>query len=157
MRKVDFLKAFGLAATIAPLATVASTTVARAGDDDPDAIVGLWEAVVKGDAVYEYIYAISRGSYVATGSIDERFQDFKYSPTMGAYIRAADGSFKYRERGYVFDLKGDNVGAVTSTGTLRLDETGAALHGPGTFTQYDLHAKPVFTEKFSMTATRLKV
>jgi hypothetical protein len=155
MMKADFLKRLAIAAVAMPVAILGRGQKAEAAGDD-DALLGLWEAVVRGEqAVYRYIYSISRGSYVATGSVDENFMNFKYSPTMGEYTRIADRSYKYRERGYVFDLKGTNVGTFTSTGSFQLNAAGNAFRGPGTFTQYDLKSKPIATETFTMTATRV--
>jgi hypothetical protein len=157
MLKIGFLKSLGIAALAAPLMAV--ETMAR-GDaaDDADALVGLWEAVIEGGGTtYGYVYSMSRGSYIATGSIDENFMNFKYSPTMGTYTRGADGSYKYRERGYAFDMKGKNVGTFTSVGTFRLDTDGNTFRGPGTFTQYDMHSKPVASENFALKATRVPV
>lgn len=158
MFKKDFFKTFGLTAALAPFAIGSVAKAAAAGDGDRDELTGLWETTVKGSAgSYRYIYAISRGSYVATGDIDENYQGTKYSPTMGAYRREADGAFAYRERGYAFDLKGAKVGTFESTGRMRLSTDGDAFSGPGTFTQYDLHLKAVFTEPFTLTAARVKI
>lgn len=156
MLKRDFLKAVGLAASIAPLAS-AQTADAAEVSMNLDALVGLWDAVVKGDGTYRYLYAISRGSYVATGNVDEQYQGFKFSPTIGAYGRNHDGSYRYLEKGYVFNLQGVGVGTFSSAGTMRLNADGDTLHGTGTFRQFDLRSKELFTEPFTMTATRQKI
>jgi hypothetical protein len=156
MLKIEFLKRLGLAALATPSMTL-DTARANAADD-ADVLPGLWEVIVNGtQGTYRYIYTISRGSYVATGNIDENFMGFRYSPTMGAYSRNADGSYKYRERGYAFDMKDNNVGTFTSRGTFTLDQDGNAFRGPGTFTQYDLKSKPVATERLSAVAKRIPV
>ena len=78
---------------------------------DEDALVGLSDMTVVGkDGTYRYVYSISRGAWVGTGSIDEGFDQFKFSPTMCACPRSADGSFRYAEKGCVFDLNGKSVG-----------------------------------------------
>lgn len=140
----------------APVAFIRPTETADAADE-ADVLVGLWEASIVGSTTYRYIYAISRGSYIATGSVDEGFMGFRYSPTMGAYVRRADGSYKYRERGYVFDMKGSNVGTFTSVGTFELHADHQTFHGPGIFTQFDRQSKPVATEHLLVNAKRVQV
>ena len=153
MLKLDFLKRLGFLALTAPLAAVQSPAKAVAADD-ADPIVGLWEGVYRsGNATYRYIYSIARGAYVATGDVDENFAGFKYGTTMGTYARNGDGSYRYRERGYVFDLRGRNVGSFSSNGTFRI--TGDTLSGPGTFIQYDLKSKEISREPFSVKAKRI--
>lgn len=153
MLKLDFLKRLGLLALTAPLAAVQSPAKADAADRG-DPIVGLWEGVYQsGKATYHYIYSISRGAYVATGDVDENFAGFKYGATMGTYARNRDGSYRYRERGYVFDLRGRNVGSFTSNGTFRV--AGDSLSGPGTFIQYDLKSKEMSRESFTVKAKRI--
>lgn len=153
MRKRDFLGHFAVASFAAPFATLRFEAA-----DEETALIGLWEAIVKGQgATYRYLYSFSRGSYVATGNIDENFMGLRYSPTMGAYTSEGDGAYKYREHGYAFDLKGRNVGTFASTGTFRLDANLRAFRGPGTFTQYDLKLKPVEVEPFTLAAARIDV
>ena len=155
MLKLDFLKRLGFLAFTAPLAALQRPTQAEAADT-ADPIVGLWEANVKaGDVKYQYVYSISRGAYVATGNVDENFMGFKYSPSMGTYVRIGNGSYRYRERGYVFDLTGHNVGSFTSIGTFKLSADGNTMSGPGTFTQYDVKAKKNSSESYAVTATRI--
>ncbi|HEY1866831.1 MAG TPA: hypothetical protein VGG70_00950 [Candidatus Cybelea sp.] len=155
MLKLDFLKRLGFLALTAPLAALQNAAKAdAAGNEDP--IVGLWDASVQsGGTSYRYIYAISRGAYVATGSVDENFQGFTYSPTMGTYKRNGDGSYRYRERGYVFDLRGRNVGSSSSAGTFRISADGNTLTGPGTFMQFDLKSKETSRELFTISAKRI--
>jgi hypothetical protein len=156
MLKADFLRRLGIFAAAAPIAA-GSTGRAEAADGS-DVLIGLWEAVIDAEkATYRYVYSMSRGSYVCTGNVDENFSGFKFGPTMGAYVRNPDGSYKYRERGYVFDMKGNDVGTFTSEGTFRLEAGSGTFRGPGTFTQFDLHSKPIARERFTMTATRVPV
>jgi hypothetical protein len=153
MLKLDFLKRLGFLALTAPLAAVQSPAKADAAENG-DPIVGVWEGAVQaGKTTYRYLWSISRGAYVATGNVDENFMGFKYGTTMGTYARNGDGSYRYRERGYVFDLRGRNVGSFTSSGTFRL--AGDVLSGPGTFVQYDLKSKETSRESFSVKAKRI--
>ena len=153
MLKLDFLKRLGVLALTAPLAAVQSAAKADAADSS-DPIVGLWEGVYQaGKDTYHYIYSIARGAYVATGDVDENFAGFKYGMTMGTYARNGDGSYRYRERGYVFDLRGRNVGSFTSNGTFRI--SGDTLSGPGTFIQYDLKSRELSRESYSVKAKRI--
>lgn len=155
MLKIDFLKKLGLAAIVAPLIAQQPARAQAAGDADQ--LEGLWEGVVIGDQPYHYIWSISRGAYVATGDVDENFMNFKFSPTMGTSIRNGDGTYKFRERGYVFDVRGKNVGTFTSTGSLRISADGSHFSGQGAFTQYDLRSKQVAKEPFTIRATRVSV
>jgi hypothetical protein len=109
MLKTDFFKRLGVLSLSAPL--VAQAAVRADAQDDADALIGLWEAVVtvQGGS-FRYIYSMSRGAYVATGNIDENFTN-------------SEDKF----------------------------------HGPGTFTQFDLHSKAVASEKFTLTAKRFPV
>ncbi len=155
MLKLDFLKRLGFLALTGPLAALQSPAKADAAQND-DPLVGLWEGDVRaGGTSYRYVYAISRGAYVATGSVDENFMGFKYGPTMGTYTRSGNGSYRYRERGYVFDLKGRNVGSFSSAGTFRLSADGNTFTSPGTFTQYDAQSKKTSSEPYSVTAKRI--
>lgn len=157
MLKIDFLRKLGLVALASPLAITKSTGKAEAKDDE-DALVGLWEAsITSGAANYGYVYSISRGAYIATGNVDENLMNFKFSPTMGTYVRSSDRSYEYRERGYVFDMKGKNVGTFTSAGTLHLGADGNSFSGPGRYTQYDLQSKVIARESFTVKARRLAV
>lgn len=158
MLKGDFLKKMGLMGAAGALALMKGTTVANAAKTEDDPLVGLWEMTVVGSAgTYRYIYSISRGAWVATGNVDEGFLEFKYSPSMGAYVRAADGSFRYTEKGWVFDRRGNNVGTFRSMGTFRLNASQKAFSGPGTFTQFDSRGKSILVEPFTATATKLAV
>lgn len=154
MIKLDFLKALGLLAVAAPLSTAAAGAKSSGSDAEP--LVGLWEGVVQaGKVTYRYIWSIANGAYVVTGNVDENYMGLRYSPSMGTYARSADRSYRYRERGYVFDLKGRNVGSFTSVGTFKLSSDGTTLTGPGTFTQFDLKSKEVARESYSITAKRV--
>ena len=157
MLKVNFLKNLAIVALAAPFALAENSARAKADDDADDSLVGLWEATITGTATYRYVYSISHGSYVATGNVDEGFMGFKFSPTMGTYIRASDGSYPYRERGYVFDMKGNNVGTFTTVGSLRLGADRKTFTGPGNYTQFDMHSKPVAKESFTIKAVRVSV
>src|SRR2546421_9840 len=74
-------------------AASALTTVDRAGaaPAKPHGLTGLWEMVVTGSAVYRYKYAIAADTWIGNGDVDQKFLEFKFSPTMGAYARNADG------------------------------------------------------------------
>jgi hypothetical protein len=154
--KIDFLKRLGFLALSAPVTAVVAGARADASDD-PDLLVGLWEASVEGSATYKYIYSISRDAYIATGNIDENFMNMKFGPTLGAYSRMTDGSYKYRERGFVYDMKGHNIGTFTSVGSFRLGSQGNTFAGSGTYTQYDLRAKPKATERYTLKGNRVPV
>jgi hypothetical protein len=158
VRKNDFFKKIGIVGCAGLWALLRSDRAASAAPDDADALVGLWDmTVAAGGAKYRYVYSISRGAWVGTGDLDEGYQGTKLSPTMGAYVRAPDGSFRYAEKGWVFDLKGNNVGAFRSSGTFRLDATRTQFSGPGTFMQLDVHGKTVATAKLAVTATKVAV
>jgi hypothetical protein len=158
MLKIDFLKKAAIIAVSAPVAVFTSKAKADAAAQDSDPLVGLWEATIAaGSATYRYTYSISTGAYVATGNLDENYMGFKYGPTMGAYARQSDGSFRYRERGYAFDLNGKNVGTFAAAGTLRLSSDGNAFDGPGTWKQVDARGKVVVTETLTVKARRLAV
>ena len=120
-------------------------------------LAGLWEMVVTGSAVYRYKYAISAETWIANGEIDQKFQEFKFSPTIGAYARNADGSYRYRETGWTYTLDGVCNGTFESTGTFVVDAAGKTFSGPGTFKMLDLSGKATFTEPFTVKATRLAV
>jgi hypothetical protein len=158
MLKGDFLKKVGLLGSAGAFALVGGAEVASAASEDVDLLIGLWEMTVVGESgTYRYIYSISRGTWVATGNVDEGFQQFKYSPSLGAYARVTDGSYRYSERGWTFDLGGKNVGTFRSVGTFKVDPTNKRFSGPGTFTQLDLLGKPLFVEHFKATATKVDV
>jgi hypothetical protein len=155
MLKIDFLKTLGIAAVATPVALARAATKADAADD-ADALTGLWKVTVTAPgATYHYVYAISRGSYVATSDADENYMDSKYSPTMGAYVPTGNGSYRFRGAGYIFDLKGKNRGSFKSVGTFRLNADRNRFQGTGLFTEYDLKSKPTSTERLTVTAERL--
>jgi|SRR5579863_2307360 len=157
MLKVEFFKKLGLA-VFGVSGVIRNSSRADAAGHDAESLVGLWEMIVTSkDGTYHYIYAISSGAWVCTGNIDEGFQQQKYSPSMGAYVRNADGSYRYEERGWVYDPKGNNVGAFRSVGTITLAADQKTFSGPGVFTQFDMKGKPVYKELFSATATRVSV
>jgi hypothetical protein len=157
MLKIDFLKKCAVVAVAAPLVALTGKAKADAAQDS-DPLVGLWEATITtGSATYRYFYSISTGAYIATGNLDENYMGFKYGPTMGAYVREDDGSYRYRERGYAFDLKGKNAGTFAANGTLRLSSDGNAFSGPGTWKQLDGRGKAVATETLTVEARRLAV
>jgi len=152
--KLDFLKGLGLLALTAPLSAARAEAKPNASDNDP--IVGLWEGAVQaGKVTYRYLWSIAKGAYVTTGDVDENYMGFKYGPGMGSYQRSGDGSYRYRERGYVFDLRGRNVGSSTSVGTFRISADGNTLSGPGTFIQFDLKSKETSRESYTVTAKRI--
>jgi hypothetical protein len=158
VRKNDFLMKLGLVSIAGAWAFLRGAKVADAAQSDEDALVGLWDmTITAGGVKYHYVYSISRGAWVGTGDTDEGYQGTKLSPTMGAYVRAADGSYRYAEQGWVFDLKGNNVGSFRSAGTFKLNATQTAFTGPGTVTQFDLHRKTVATDHFAVTATKVAV
>jgi hypothetical protein len=158
MLKADFLKSVGLLGSAGALALVRDATPASAASEEADPLVGLWEMTVVGDSgTYRYIYSISPGAWTGTGNIDEGFQGFKYSPSMGAYALMTDGSYRYAERGWTFDQRGNNVGTFRSVGTFKLDATKKIFSGPGTFTQLDSKGKTLFVEHFKATATKADV
>lgn len=153
MFKREFLKKLGLLSGGAAAGVASSSALTAAGEANP--LVGLWEmTVVSKTATYRYLYSISDGAYVATGSIDEGFQGFKYGPTMGSYTMQPDGSYRYIEKGWVFDMRGANVGAFRSAGTFKLGAGQRSFSGPGTFTQFDVNGKVVFEEPFVARATK---
>lgn len=155
MLKLDFLKRLGFLALTAPLAALQAPAKAEAASGD-DAIVGLWEGAVQAPGTtYRYIWSIARGAYIATGNVDENYQGLKYGPSMGTYTRTGNGTYRYRERGYVFDLKGNNVGSFTSTGTFKMSADGNTMSGPGTFVQYDLKTKQNSREPYTVVAKRI--
>ena len=166
MLKSDFLRKLGLlasgvvAATAAPL----SAQAAAAGEDDAgaaedDALTGIWEMTVKGAmGTYRYFYAIANGAYTCTGNIDAGFQGFSYSPSMGAYTRDGKSkTYRYLEKGWVFDRTGTNIGSFQSTGTFKLGATSQSFSGPGTFVQFDLKGKQIVSEPFTAAAKKLPV
>ena len=156
MLKLDFLKKLGLLSAGAFAFTKPEETNAAEVKSDP--LVGLWQMTIAGSAgTYRYLYSISPGAWVATGNIDEGFSQFKYSPSMGAYVRLADGSFRYTEKGWVFDRQGTNVGTFLSVGTFKLTSSQNMFRGPGTFTQFDMHGKATIVEPFTATATKVAV
>jgi hypothetical protein len=106
---------------------------------------------------YQYVYVISNGTWVGSGDIDEGFQGFKYGPRLGAYVRESHDGYRYNERGWVFDTKGNNVGIFRSEGTFLLSSDGTSFSGPGTFTQSDRRGKSIIRERFVAKATTMPI
>lgn len=125
--------------------------------DIDTALVGIWDMTVTGGGVYRYKYSISAGSWVAVGDIDQGYFNFHYSPTMGAYAKNADGSYRYREIGWTYARGGVCNGTFESAGTFVLDASGNTISGPGVFRSFDLKGNQTFTENFTVVATRLGV
>jgi FRG domain len=98
---------------------VANSAVLKA-DDAKDvggrggAPLGVWLvkviSITYPGAEYSYFYSFAHGGYTATGNIDENFEGQKYSPTMGVYVCTGNMSVRYREKGWIFDLNGNNIG-----------------------------------------------
>jgi len=145
-------------ATVAgTLALVSGETPSQADVGDAE-ILGLWlvTATAPGGS-YNYFYSFARGGYTATGDIDEKFQDMKFSPTMGAYLAAGDRTVRYREQGWTYDLKGNKIGTFSSVGSFTLDASAKALNGPGTFTLYDSKGNLTYSEKFTAKGKKIAV
>jgi len=138
----------------APMQSVES---ASSTDEIDTALVGMWEMTVRGGVTYHYKYAISVGTWVTVGDIDGNFFGYRYSPTVGAYVKNTDGSYSYRERGWTYTQGGVCNGTFESVGTLVLDASGNTLSGPGVFTQFNLAGRPILTEDFTAVATRVGV
>jgi hypothetical protein len=156
VHKRQFLKNIAAIGAGTAAGLLSENAPARAETEDDDSIAGLWQMEVAGKAgTYHYFYSISGGTWVATGDIDESYQGFKYSPTVGSYARNAVGSYSYSERGWVFDLKGNKVGYFRSDGKFTLSADGRSFQGPGAFQQFDLKNRTVFREPFSAKATKL--
>ena len=150
----NLLRAGGAAVASSVLSP--STRVNAATDVSP--IRGLWSVeVTASDAKYRYIYSFADGAYTATGDIDERFEDMKFSPTMGAFEQVAQGKLKYRERGWTYDLSGKATGTFESVGTFTLDKSGADFHGPGTYTISDLFGKITYRETFEAKGSKIDI
>ena len=121
-------------------------------------LIGMWEMTVVGNVgTYLYKYAISDGTWVALGNIDLAFLNYRYSSTVGAYVKNADGSYSYRERGWTFTRGGVCNGSFESNGTFVLDADGSTFRGPGTFKQFDLAGNTILTENFTVVATKIGV
>lgn len=164
MLKRDFLHKLGALASgvlaAGALSGPASGAQAPAAtEEEDDELTGLWEMTVKGTlGTYRYYYAIAGGAYTGTGNVDAGFGGFTYSPTMGAYAREGQTkTYRYVEKGWAFDRKGNNVGTFQSQGTFALDATGRSFAGPGTFLQFDLKGKQIVSERFTATATKQMV
>jgi hypothetical protein len=150
----DILKRAALLGAAGALTTIDRVSAAPAKTHD---LTGIWEMSVKGSAVYRYKYAISPETWVATGDIDQKFLEYKFSPTVGAYARKADGSYRYRETGWTYTLEGVCNGTFESVGTFVVDSSGKSFSGPGTFKMLDLDGKVNFTEDITAKATKLVI
>jgi hypothetical protein len=150
----DILKRAAVLGAAGALTSLDRASAAPAKTHD---LTGMWEMVVTGSAVYKYKYAISAGTWIANGDIDQKFLTFKFSPTTGAYARNADGSYRYRETGWTYTLEGVCNGTFETAGTFVVDRSGKAFSGPGTIKMLDLSGKVVFNEDFTVQATKLAV
>jgi hypothetical protein len=161
----ELLKKAGLLGAAGTLAV--STSAALKADDAQDvgerghAPLGVWLvkviSITYPGAEYDYFYSFARGGYTATGNIDENFQGQKYSPTMGVYVCTGKESVRYREKGWVFDLDGNNIATSDALGTFTLDPRGTQISGPGVYTQYDLNGNVIFTEEYKVEGTKVAV
>lgn len=131
--------------------------VANAAPDTVNPLVGIWEMTVNGNDTYHYKFAISEGTWVANGDVDLGFLGFRFSPTTGAYVRNADGSYSYRERGWTYTRGGVCNGTFETTGTFELDASGDTFSGPGVFRMFDLNGRTIFTEELTVVATKVNV
>jgi len=131
----------------------AHATNAVATADNP--LIGIWEMTVQGSTTYLYKYAITDGAWVANGNIDQAFLNYRFSPTTGAYVRNADGTYSYRERGWTYTRGGVCNGSFESTGTFTLAASGDQFSGPGVFKLFDLTGNTILTESFTAVATKV--
>ena len=132
-----------------------SAPVAMAYTSNDNPLVGLWEMTVRGEAgTYLYKYTISEGSWITICNIDGGFYNVRYGPTLGAYAKNADGSYRYREIGWTYTRGGVCNGTFESTGTFDLDSSGTTFSGPGVFKQFDLSGNLMLTEHFTVVATK---
>ena len=120
-------------------------------------LIGIWDMTVQGQATYLYKYAISEGSWVTIGNVDGGYYNFRYGPTLGAYVQNPDGSYRYRETGWTYTRGGVCNGTFETTGTFVLDPSGNTFSGPGVFKQFDLSGKPILTENLTVVARKLPV
>ncbi len=121
-------------------------------------ILGLWLVkVAASGATYSYFYSFAQGNYTATGDVDEKYLNMKFSPTMGAYIPIGPQSVRYREKGWTYDLAGKKIGTFNGVGTFTLDNSGKALSGPGVFSLYDLRGNVIFTEHYHAKGKKIVV
>lgn len=155
--RIDRRTLLGAGSAAVALSVLAPDTRLNAATDESP-IRGLWSVeVTASGAQYRYIYSFGDGAYTATGDIDERFEDMKFSPTMGAYEQVSTGKVKYRERGWTYDLAGKVTGTFESVGTFEIDKSGPTLHGPGTYTLSDLFGKITYRETFEAKGSKIDV
>jgi hypothetical protein len=132
-----------------------STAAANPVTSSANPLIGIWEMTVQGEqGTYLYKYAISEGAWVTIGNIDGGLYNFRYGPTLGAYVKNTDGSYRYREIGWTYTRGGVKTGSFESTGTFVLDASGNSFSGPGSFKQFDLAGNTILTENFTVLATR---
>jgi hypothetical protein len=119
-------------------------------------LVGLWDMTIPGSPTLYYKYAISEGAYVCTGNLDGTAVPFgfKYSPTMGTYVRTGHNSYQLRERSWAMDASGNPAGYSDFTGTAVVTADGKSFSGSGTYVQYDLNGNVVFNEPITYTAVK---
>jgi len=137
-------------------ALVNKSMSAEVSSDNP--LIGLWEMTVVGEAsTYLYKYTISESTWIAIGNVDGGFFNFRYAPTLGAYVKNADGSYRYREIGWTYTKGGVCNGSFESIGTFVLDASGNTFNGPGSFKQFDLTGRIILTDNFTVVATKVGV
>ena len=166
MRRLMTNKTYGHAVVVAILMTsfiafnYASVQPARSTNSPliaANPLIGIWDMTVQGQSTYLYKYAISEGTWVTIGNIDGGFYNFRYGPTLGAYVQNPDGSYRYRETGWTYTRGGVNSGSFETTGTFVLDGSGSSFSGPGVFKQFDLTGKEILSENLTVVATKLGV
>lgn len=159
-RRRDFLGKLGLAGAGA-LALFGGKGAARADDDrqnqDGNALTGLWDVTVIGQATYYYTYSFSREALVAVGNIDNNWdgQGSSFGATMGSWARQGGRSFAIREKGWAFDPQGNPAGYFTFAGTYTADKTYSSLTGEGTYRLFDTKGQEVFTEALTISGKRV--
>lgn len=140
------------------LVLVNSTGNSEVAASSANPLIGIWDMTVVGEAgTYLYKYTISEGSWIAIGNIDGGFFNFRYSPTLGAYVKNTDGSYRYREIGWTYTKGGVCNGSFESIGTFVLDASGNSFSGPGSIKQFDLSGRTILTDNFTVVATKLGV
>src|ERR1041384_4779908 len=80
-------------------------------------LIGIWDMTVRAETnTYFYKYTISEGSWITIGNIDGGFYNFRYGPTLGAYVQNSDGSYRYREIGWTYTKGGVSHGSFELVG-----------------------------------------
>jgi hypothetical protein len=159
----DLLQKIGMFGASA-LALMGVSKRGRADEATPsNPLVGLWDMTIppppgpNGGPTLYYKYAISEGAYVCTGNLDATTVPFgfKYSPTMGTYVRTGHNSYRLRERAWAMYDNGEPAGYSDFTGTAIVAPDGKSFSGSGAFNQYGLDNKPVFpAQNITYTAVR---